>query len=167
LSELPHLLQCLDMEKTLILLKPDAVKRGVVGEVISRFEKAGLKILGTKMVHPGEEHYHHHYETISSLKSRAGEEIFQKNTEFMMSGPVIAVVLEGKDAISKVRQMIGATDPAKAEAGTIRGDLGHMTLDEANAKNIGLQNIIHASGNEEEAGQEVEHWFSEQELFDY
>jgi nucleoside-diphosphate kinase len=113
------------MEKTLVLLKPDAVKRGVVGEVISRFEKEGLKILGTKMVHPDEEHYHHHYEGISKLKSRVGE------------------------------------------PGTIRGDLGHMTLQEANSKKVGLQNIIHASGNLEEAKQEVEHWFKEEELFDY
>jgi nucleoside-diphosphate kinase len=155
------------MEKTLILLKPDAVKRGVVGEVISRFEKAGFKILGTKMVHPGEEHYHHHYETISALKSRAGEEIFQKNTDFMMSGPVIAIVLEGTDAVNSVRQLVGATDPAQAEPGTIRGDLGHMTLEEANSQKVGLQNIIHASGNLEEAKQEVEHWFKEEELFDY
>jgi nucleoside-diphosphate kinase len=155
------------MEKTLVLLKPDAVKRGVVGEVISRFEKEGLKILGTKMVHPDEEHYHHHYETISALKSRAGEDIFQKNTEFMMSGPVVAIVLEGEDAVNKVRQLVGPTDPAQAEPGTIRGDLGHMTLEEANTNNVGLQNIIHASGNSEEAKQEVDHWFKDSELFDY
>jgi nucleoside-diphosphate kinase len=155
------------MERTLILLKPDSVKRGLVGKVVSRFEEKGFKILGMKMVHPSEDHYHHHYETISALKSRAGEEIFQKNTDFMMSGPVIAVVLEGKDAIGAVRQIVGATDPAQAEAGTIRGDLGHMTLEEANSKNIGLENIIHASGNSEEAEQEVAHWFSDQELFDY
>jgi nucleoside-diphosphate kinase len=155
------------MEKTLVLLKPDAVKRGVVGEVISRFEKEGLKILGTKMVHPDEEHYHHHYEGISKLKSRVGEDIFNKNTEFMSSGPVVAIVLEGEDAVNKVRQLVGPTDPAQAEPGTIRGDLGHMTLQEANSKKVGLQNIIHASGNLEEAKQEVEHWFKEEELFDY
>jgi nucleoside-diphosphate kinase len=155
------------MEKTLVLLKPDAIKRGVVGEVISRFEKEGLKILGTKMVHPDEEHYHHHYEGISKLKSRVGEDIFNKNTEFMSSGPVVAIVLEGEDAVNKVRQLVGPTDPAQAEPGTIRGDLGHMTLQEANSKKVGLQNIIHASGNLEEAKQEVEHWFKEEELFDY
>jgi nucleoside-diphosphate kinase len=155
------------MEKTLILLKPDAIKRRVAGEVLSRFEKEGLKILGMKMVHPDEDHFYHHYEGISNLKSRAGEEIFQKNTEFMMSGPVIAVVLEGDDSIKKVRQLVGPTDPAQAEQGTIRGDLGHMTLEEANKNNVGLENIIHASGNQEEAEQEVSHWFSEQELFEY
>lgn len=155
------------MEKTLILLKPDAVKRGIIGEIISRFEKAGLKILGAKMVYPNEDHYHHHYETISQLKSRAGEDIFNKNTEFMMSGPVIAVVLEGSNAVSEVRKMVGHTDPAQAEPGTIRGDLGQMTLEEANQKNIGLQNIIHASGNKAEAEQEVAHWFNPEELFDY
>ena len=155
------------MEKTLVLLKPDAVKRSIIGNVISRFEKAGLKILGVKMVYPDEAHYHHHYEGISKLKSRAGENVFKKNTEFMLSGPVIAIVLESPNAVSKVRKMVGHTDPAQAEKGTIRGDLGQMTLEEANQKNVGLQNIVHASGDPNEAKQEIEHWFSPDELFDY
>jgi nucleoside-diphosphate kinase len=96
-----------------------------------------------------------------------GEDVFNKNTEFMRSGPVVAIVLEGKDAVSSVRKLVGATDPAQAEPGTIRGDLGKMTLAEANEKNVGLENVIHASGNPEEAEQEVTHWFSEEELFDY
>lgn len=155
------------MEKTLVLLKPDAVKRGIIGDVISRFEKAGLKILGVKMVYPDEAHYHHHYEGISKLKTRVGEDVFKKNTEFMLSGPVIAIVLEAPDAVSKVRKLVGQTDPAAAEQGTIRGDWGQMTLEEANQKNIALQNIVHASGDQTEAQQEVEHWFKPAELFDY
>ncbi len=155
------------MERTLILLKPDAVKRGVVGDVVNRFEKSGFKILGMKMVHPDEQHYHHHYETISKLISRRGEEVYKQNTEFMMSGPVIAVVLEGDDAVKQVRKLVGATDPAEAKPGTIRADLAGMTLKEANERNVALQNIIHASGNPEEADQEVSHWFSDEELFDY
>jgi len=155
------------MEKTLILLKPDAVKRGLVGEIITRFEKAGLKVVGMKMVSPDESHYHHHYETISKLISRRGEEVFQKNANFMMSGPVIAMVLEGINVVENVRKMVGETDPGVARPGTIRGDYAHMTIDHANQHNTGLPNLIHASGNREEAEQELAHWFSDQELFDY
>src|SRR4051794_34724926 len=99
------------MERTLILLKPDTIKRGLIGEIISRFEKAGFKIIGMKMLHPDEGHYYHHYETISKLKSRVGDEVFQKNTDFMMSGPVVALVLEGVEAAATVRKMVGATEP--------------------------------------------------------
>jgi len=155
------------MQKTLVLLKPDAVQRGLAGEIISRFEKAGLKLVGAKMLQPDEAHYHHHYEGISQLKSRIGEEPFNQNTEFMMSGPVVAMVLEGDDSVVKVRQLVGATDPGQAEKGTIRGDYGKMTLAEAKELNIALANIVHASGNAEEARAEVDHWFKPEELFDY
>lgn len=155
------------MERTLILLKPDAVKRGLVGEILTRFEKAGLKIIGTKMVSPDEEHYHYHYETISKLISRRGEDVYHKNANFMMSGPVIAVVLEGINSIEVVRKIVGDTDPGAAQPGTIRGDYAHMTIEHALSNNVGLPNLIHASGNKEEAKLEVQHWFSDQELFNY
>jgi len=155
------------MEQTLILLKPDAVARGIAGEVISRFEKTGLKIVGMKMVAPDESHYHHHYETISKLISRRGEEIYKRNAKFMMTGPVIAMVLEGIEAVEVVRKMVGETEPKSAAPGTIRGDYAHMTMERANEHNSGLPNLIHASGNKDEAKAEVAHWFSDQELFDY
>ncbi len=155
------------MERTLILLKPDAVKRGLVGEIIARFEKAGLKIVGAKMISPNEDHYHHHYETISKIITRRGEEVYRKNADFMKSGPVLAVVLEGINAISVVRKMVGDTDPGEAQPGTIRGDYAHMTIEHANSNKVGLPNLVHASGNKEEAEQEINHWFSDQELFDY
>jgi nucleoside-diphosphate kinase len=155
------------MEKTLILLKPDAVKRGLMGEIITRFERAGLKIIGMKMLQPDEAHYHHHYETISKLISRRGEEVFTRNAEFMMSGPVVAIVLEGVDAVELVRKMVGETEPKVAAPGTIRGDYAHMSIPHANEKGNGLPNLIHASGDSKEAKQEVSHWFSEQELFAY
>jgi nucleoside-diphosphate kinase len=155
------------MERTLILLKPDAVKRGIVGEIISRFEKAGIKIVGMKMVSPDEEHYFHHYETISKLKSRIGEDVFQKNSQFMMSGPVVALVLEGVEAVGIVRKMVGSTEPKAAQPGTIRGDYSHISFEHSNNRDAALPNIIHASGNSEEAKQEVAHWFSDQELFNY
>jgi nucleoside-diphosphate kinase len=155
------------MERTLILLKPDAVMRGLAGEIISRFERAGLKIIGMKMLSPDEEHYYHHYETISKLKSRIGEDVFNQNSKFMMSGPVIAVVLEGVEAVATVRKMVGATEPKAAPPGTIRGDYSHISYDHSNNRGAALPNIIHASGNKEEAEQEVAHWFSDQELFEY
>lgn len=155
------------MERTLILLKPDAVKRALVGEIINRFEKAGLKIIGVKMVSPDEDYYHHHYETISKLISRRGEEVFHKNANFMMSGPVVAVVLGGVSAINVVRKMVGDTDPGAAQPGTIRGDYAHMTIEHAKKHSVGLPNLIHASGNAEEAKKEVAHWFSDQELYEY
>lgn len=155
------------MEQTLVLLKPDAVARQITGEIISRFERAGLKIVGMKMLAPDESHYHHHYETISKLVSRRGEEVYKRNADFMMTGPVIAIVLQGVEAVGIVRKMVGETEPKSALPGTIRGDYAHMSMDWSNKRNGGLPNLIHASGNVEEAKQEVAHWFSDQELFDY
>ena len=155
------------MEKTLIVLKPDAVARGLAGEILSRFERAGLKIVGLKMVHPDEDHYHHHYETISKIASRRGDDVYRRNTDFMLTGPVIAVVLEGVDAVELVRKMVGDTEPKKAAPGTIRGDYAHMSIPHANTKDSGLPNLVHASGNSEEATQEIKHWFTDEELFEY
>jgi len=155
------------MEKTLIILKPDAVARGLVGEILTRFERAGFKIIACKMVRPDEEHYHHHYETISKIASRRGEDVYKRNAEAMMAGPVIAAVLEGIDAVELVRKMVGDTEPKLAAPGTIRGDYAHMSIPHANKTGRGLPNLIHASGNSEEAKQEIEHWFTAAELFEY
>lgn len=157
----------LNMERTLVLLKPDAIKRSIAGEVITRFEKAGLKIIGLKMMQPDEAHYHHHYETVSKLISRRGEDVYKKNSQFMMSGPVIALVLEGVEAVGVVRKMVGDTEPKAAAPGTIRGDYAHMTINYANERKVGLPNIVHASGDVGEAKQEIEHWFTDDELFSY
>lgn len=154
-------------ERTLIILKPDAVGRGLVGEILSRFEKAGLKLVGAKMLSPSEEHYHHHYETIGKLISRRGEDAYKRNATAMMVGPVIAVVLEGVNSVAQVRKMVGSTEPHSAQPGTIRGDYAHMTIAHADAEDAGLPNLIHASGDPDEAKQEIAHWFAEQELFDY
>lgn len=155
------------MERTLIVLKPDAVQRGLAGEILARFEKTGLKIIGMKMVSPDEDHYHHHYETISKLVSRRGQDVFDRNAKAMMSGPVIAAVLEGVEAVAIVRKMVGETEPKAAQPGTIRGDYAHMTIARANEKDAGLPNLIHASGDPGEAKQEVAHWFTPEELFEY
>ncbi|MBX4197105.1 nucleoside-diphosphate kinase [Candidatus Saccharibacteria bacterium] len=155
------------MERTLVVLKPDAIARGIAGEIITRLERAGLKIIGLKMLAPGEEHYHHHYETIGKLISRRGEDVYRRNADFMESGPVIAMAVEGVQAVATVRKMVGETEPHKASPGTIRGDYAHMTIDHANDKELGLPNLVHASADPEEAKAEIEHWFSKEELYSY
>ncbi len=155
------------MERTLIILKPDAVKRGIVGEVLSRFERAGLKIVGTKMLQPNYDQYYHHYENIGKMVSRRGKEAFDITLEFMEEGPVIAVVLEGIGSAGLVRKMVGDTEPFKAAPGTIRGDYAHMGFEHSNKEKIGVPNIIHASGDAKEAEEEIDHWFAESELYSY
>jgi nucleoside-diphosphate kinase len=155
------------MEKTLIVFKPDAVMRGIVGEVLSRFEKVGLKIVGVKMLKPDYEHYHKHYEGIGTLRTRKGEKIFEETVALMQEGPVIAMVLEGVEAVELVRKMVGATEPKSALPGTIRGDFSHVSYAHAGTKNMSVPNIIHASADPEEASKEVAHWFSDSELYNY
>lgn len=155
------------MERTLVILKPDAIQRGLVGEVITRFERAGLKIVGMKMVQPDPEHYHKHYEEISKLISRTSQEVFDLNLDFMMLGPVIVFVLEGMGAVALVRKMVGVTQPSEAAPGTIRGDYSHISFDHANTANTSIPNIVHASGDVNEAKLEVKLWFNDDELFGY
>lgn len=156
------------MERTLVVLKPDAVKRSIVGEIIMRFEKAGLKMIGMKMVQPDEKHYHEHYEGISQLITRWGKEVYENTLELMTEGPVVAIALEGIEAVSHVRKMVGANvDPKEAAPGTIRGDYTHLTRDFANARKGTLPNIIHASGDAKEAQAELALWFAPGELHKY
>jgi len=155
------------MERTLIILKPDAVQRALVGEVLTRFEKVGLKIVGAKMLSPDYEHYYHHYETIGTMVTRHGKEIFDITLEMMQQGPVIAYVLEGVAAVEVVRKMVGATEPKSAQPGTIRGDYAHVNYSRADEKSKGIPNLIHASGDVKEAEKEIKHWFKEEELFGY
>lgn len=155
------------LERTLIILKPDALQRGIAGEVITRFERAGLKIVGAKMLQPDYDHYFHHYETISKMVSRRGQAAFDVTLEMMQRGPVIAMVLEGIEAVSLVRKLVGTTEPKEALPGTIRGDYAHVSFVHANNHGQGIANIIHASGDVKEAAQEIAHWFSNSELFNY
>lgn len=153
------------MEQTLIIFKPDAVQRGIVGEILTRFEKAGLKIVGTKMLRPDKDHYFHHYENIGKMVSRRGQKAFDVTLDMMQMGPVIACVLEGIESVSLVRKMVGATEPKSALPGTIRGDYSHMSFGHADANDVGIPNIMHASGDADEAKQEIAHWFKTDELF--
>lgn len=154
-------------ERTLIVLKPDAVQRGIVGEIITRFEKVGLKIVGVKMVTPDRKHYYTHYETIGKMISRRGEYAFNVSLNFMLTGPVVAFVLEGVEAVALVRKMVGTTEPKAALPGTIRGDYSHISYAYADVQKMGIPNLIHASGDPKEAKKEIAHWFKKSELFDY
>lgn len=156
-----------DVEKTLVLFKPDAIQRGVVGEILTRFERVGLKIVGTKMIAPNKEHYYKHYEEIGKMVSRRGEETFNITLDLMLQGPVIAMVFEGVEAVALVRKLVGTTEPKSALPGTIRGDFSHMSFGFADSAKKGIPNLIHASGDPEEAEQEINHWFSDAELYDY
>lgn len=155
------------MERTLIILKPDALQRGIAGEILSRFERVGLKIIGAKMLQPDINHYHHHYETISKMITRRGQKAFDVTMDMMQQGPVIAYVLEGVDAVATVRKMVGATEPKEALPGTIRGDYAHVSFAHADNEDTGVPNLIHASGDKKEAEEELQHWFAESEVYDY
>jgi len=149
------------IEKSLVLVKPDGVKRQIVGDIIKRFEKVGLKIIGMKMVHVNkefaEEHYMEHKE----------KDFFNVLNEFLVSGPVVAMVLEGVEAVENVRKITGDTYPHEALPGTIRGDYCHISKVYTNKKNIVVPNVIHASADKNDAEKEISLWFKDEELYDY
>lgn len=155
------------VERTLILFKPDAVQRGVVGEILTRFERVGLKIVGTKMLAPDQKHYYKHYEEIGQVITRRGQATFDNVLDMMSQGPVIAMVLEGVEAVELVRKLVGSTEPKSSPPGTIRGDFSHMSYGYGDAHQKGIPNLIHASGDSSDAEKEIPHWFSEDELYDY
>jgi nucleoside-diphosphate kinase len=155
------------IERTLILFKPDAVQRGVIGEILTRFERVGLKIVGTKMIAPDRDHYYKHYEEIGQVITRRGEKVFNNTLDTMNVGPVIAMVLEGIEAVALVRKLVGTTEPKSSAPGTIRGDFSHMSYGWGDAQDKGIPNLIHASGDLADAQQEIPHWFSDAELYDY
>lgn len=156
-----------NVQQTLVIFKPDAVQRGIVGEILSRFERTGLKIVGTKMIEPTREHYHQHYEGIGKLETRRGAHTLNVTLDFMTQGPVVAMVFEGVEAIELVRKLVGPTEPKSAAPGTIRGDYSHMSYGYADESQKGIPNLIHASADPEEAAQEIAHWFDPTELYHY
>jgi nucleoside-diphosphate kinase len=119
------------------------------------------------MIKPNREHYHKHYEGIGTLKTRKGEEIFEGTLSSMSEGPVIAMVLEGVEAVEVVRKMVGSTEPKTALPGTIRGDFAHVNYSQASSVGKAVANIVHASADIKEAKQEIAHWFKAEEIFDY
>ena len=155
------------IERTLLVFKPDSVQRAIVGEILTRFERVGLKIVGMKMVEPTLEHYHEHYEGIGSMKARRGELTFNNTVNYLQCGPVIAVVLQGVDAIEVVRKLTGGTEPKSAAIGTIRGDYCHVSYGRSDCLNVGVRNLIHTSADAKEAAQEIKLWFKDGEIFEY
>jgi nucleoside-diphosphate kinase len=156
--------QVTGVERTLVLLKPDAVARGLVGRVLTRFEEALLKIVAAKMVWMDADLAKQHY---FDLEERFGPAVYNLMAEFMQTGPVIAIVLEGVDAVACVRKMVGATYPDQAVPGTIRGDFAHMSRAYANDRGIAVANLVHASGNADEAEHEIGVWFAKDEIHEY
>ncbi len=152
------------MERTLVLLKPDAVQRALSGRIIQRFEDVGLKIIGMKMVQASREHATEHY---ADVGVRRGAKILEQNVNFLQEGPVIALVLEGIQSIELVRKMVGSTESKAAPPGTIRGDFSHQSYAYADAQNQVIKNLIHASSSQEDAKKEVALWFNEKELCTY
>ena len=140
-------------ERTFVMVKPDGVQRGLIGEIVSRFEERGLKLVGGKFVRIDEALAHDHY------GEHADKPFFDDLVEFITAGPVFAMVWEGADATRQVRAMVGETDPAESDPGTIRGDFG---LD------LG-RNVIHASDHEDEGAneREIDLFFDDDELLDY
>lgn len=183
------------VEQTLVVLKPDAVQRGIAGDIITRFEQRGLKIVGTKMMIPDDELLNKHYpgdrdELVEGIGQRTlegykelgidvkakfghddpvkiGHQVRGWLVDFMRSGPVLAMVLEGPNAIQVVRKVRGNTEPMRAEVGTITGDFSSDSSAHANAQDRPIRNLVHASGNKEEAEFEIGLWFNDDELFDY
>lgn len=176
-------------ERTLVLLKPDAVQRNLIGEVITRFERVGLKIIALKFLLPTREQAHKHCvkneEEIVALGSRSiaarkksgeevnddprelGQSIIDRLVVFLSSSPVVAIVLEGNKAIPVTRKLVGSTEPLQSDVGTIRGD---FTLDSYGLADMGdraVRNLVHASSSEFDADYEIKVWFDKKELVNY
>lgn len=140
-----------DKQKTLVLLKPDALQRDLLGEIVNRFERKGLKIVGMKFIRLNDALLDEHYSHLSD------KPFFQSLKAFMMQTPVVGMALEGYDAVSEVRKIVGSTNPREADAGTIRADF---------SMNV-PSNLIHASDSTEAAAAELKRFFSDEEIFEY
>ncbi len=177
-------------ERTFVMVKPDGVQRSLVGEIVNRFEKAGLKLVALKMLVPDSETAKEHYDMHPEWRKSVGEKIIkgyekqgkeppskdpeeaggvvlERLTKYISSGPVVAMVLEGAHAVELVRKLVGDTEPLSSDVGTIRGDYVMDSYKMADSDERSVRNIIHASGSTEEAEKEISHWFKENELINY
>ncbi len=177
------------IERTLIVLKPDAVQRALVGEILSRFERTGFKIVGLKMCYASKDIASRHYvddeawlvsvgerskkaieergEKVSASPKEIGIRVRNMLVDFITMSPTIAVVLEGHDVINKTRIIVGDTAPNKAAPGTIRGDFSFDTYGFADVSGRSVQNLIHASDSPESAKREIDIWFKKDEIHPY
>ena len=178
-------------ERTLVIIKPDGIQRSLVGEMVARFERIGLKLVAMKMMLATPDHIEAHYtidpewrvktgeKTIKAYKDRGenhphGDDpmvvtgvILKKLRDYMASGPVIPMVLEGAHAVAIVRKLVGSTEPLVSDVGTIRGDFVLDSYAMSNEGNRAVRNLVHASGYVEEAEKEIRHWFKDEEVVGY
>ena len=147
------------MEKTFVMIKPDGVKRGLIGDIIKRFEKVGLKIIALKFIEIDREFSKKHY------FEHIGKNFYKGLEDFLVSGPVVAMILEGIESIKLVRKIVGGTEPHSSDMGTIRGDYSHITYDRADKTGGQMPNLIHASDNVKNAEIEIDLWFKKNEIF--
>jgi len=177
-------------ERTLVVIKPDGVQRSLIGEIISRFEKVGLKMVASKMCLPTEEFIEKHYTLDPEWRRITGEKrvkaakekgeklstedpyeitavILEKLKKYMTSGPVVAIVWQGAHATELVRKIVGGTEPRSSDVGTIRGDFVLDSYIMADNDGRAVRNLIHASGTAKESEAEIKHWFSPDEIIDY
>ena len=145
-------------ERTFILIKPDAVKRGITGEILSRYERAGLKIVAVKMVNCTEEMAGEHY------AEHKGKSFFPGLVEFLTMGPSLAIAAEGARVVDVVRKLNGDTEPRRSAPGTIRGDFSHMGYERCAELSGTIYNVIHASDSVESAQRELEIWFNPEDF---
>ena len=183
------------IEKTLVLIKPDAVKRGISGQILNRFERTGLKIVNMKLICSTKKQLSKHFpihdelwikgmgeRTLENYKDNnidpfaelgtsspleIGKKILNWNFKYMLSGPIVAIIFQGVRAVSAARKIIGSTIPAKALPGTIRGDFSINSADHANSVQVTCKNVVHASGNTREAVIECGVWFKEEKIIEY
>lgn len=149
------------VETTFVALKPDAVKRGIIGEIISMIEDAGMKISGMKMVQATDQLLEQHY------KDHVDKPFYDGLAEYMKQGPIVALAVEGVHAVENMRKLVGDTSARKAHPATIRGRFAHMSMEHADDAGTNYKNIIHAAEDLEAAEKELEIWFENEELHDY
>lgn len=177
------------IESTLVLLKPDAVQRALIGEILSRFERTGFKIVGLKMCYATKDVAGRHYaddeawlvsvgekskkaaeskgQKVASSPKELGQKVRQMLIEFITMSPTVAIVLEGHDVINKVRTIVGDTAPSRAAPGTIRGDFSFDSYGLADVSGRPIQNLIHASDSPDSAKREIAIWFMKDEIHPY
>jgi nucleoside-diphosphate kinase len=177
-------------EKTLVVIKPDGVQRSLIGEIIKRFERAGLKLVALKMLVPTEEFVEAHYTLDPEWRRITGEKtianyikkgltpptedplevtriLLEKLKTYFTSGPAIAMIWQGAHSVSIVRKIVGGTEPLSSDVGTIRGDYVLDSYQMSDTDGRAVRNLIHATGTVEEAEREIKHWFNENEIINY
>lgn len=176
-------------ERSLVILKPDSVQRSLIGDIINRFERVGLKISAMKMIFATEEQLFDHYNKDDEWFQRKGEgvikdmesnnlpiekeaieygrDIIRNTARYMMEAPVIVLVMEGNQAVTVVSKLVGSTEPSTSDVGTIRGDYTLDSYSHAALENRGVRNLVHQSESPEEAEREIKIWFTEDEIMKY